>query len=120
MLKLIVLIKAYWLACTLALLAAITALSLIPMAELPPAPGSDKLHHLIAYAALAVPVSLGRPRYWWLILLSIVAYSALIEVLQPYVNRYGEWLDLAANSAGILGGLVIAELLIRSFPARLN
>jgi hypothetical protein len=23
----------------------------------------------------------------------------MIELIQPYVNRYGEWLDLAANTA---------------------
>ncbi|XOF33520.1 MAG: hypothetical protein ACL93V_16210 [Candidatus Electrothrix sp. YB6] len=34
-------------------------------------------------------------------------------MVQPYVNRYGEWLDFAANSTGILCGLLLAELLIR-------
>ncbi|MCI5208642.1 MAG: VanZ family protein, partial [Candidatus Electrothrix sp. ATG2] len=54
-----------------------------------------------------------RPRWWQLIVLLFIAFSGLIELVQPFVNRYGEWLDMAANSTGLLCGLLIAELLRR-------
>lgn len=109
-------INRHWLVSTLLIFFSIGLLSLIPLEELPPAPGSDKLHHLIAYAALAFPVALRRPPYWWLMLLGFLLYSGLIELIQPYVNRYGEWLDMLANSLGILAGLALARLLSYCFP----
>ena len=91
-----------------------------PLDELPATPGSDKLHHLIAYAVLVIPLVFRKPKYWWFIVILFLGYSGLIELIQPYVNRYGEWLDMAANSLGIFCGLFIAELLSFIFPARLS
>ncbi|XOF33447.1 MAG: VanZ family protein [Candidatus Electrothrix sp. YB6] len=111
--RLLNLIRTYWSACTLFTLTAITVLSLSPLEELPPVPGGDKTHHLIAYALLAFPAALRRPQHWQIFCLLFIAYGGAIELIQPYVNRYGEWLDFAANSTGILCGLLLAELLIR-------
>ncbi len=113
-------ISTNWLAITTVILASITVLSLTPLRELPPVPGSDKLHHLIAYAALATPLALRKPKHWWFIVIFFLAYSGLVELIQPYVNRYGEWLDMAANSLGIFCGLLIAELLSFIYPPRFN
>ncbi len=113
-------ISTNWLIITAVILSSITVLSLAPLAELPPAPGSDKLHHLIAYAALVTPLALRKPKYWWFVVCFFLAYSGLVELIQPYVNRYGEWLDMAANSLGLICGLLIAELLSFIFPARLS
>ena len=33
-----------------------------------------------------------------------------IELLQPYVNRHGEWLDFAANSLGVVFGAGVGML----------
>ena len=74
-------------------------------------PGSDKTHHLIAYALLMLPTALRKPDKWILLGLFFIAYSGAIELLQPYVNRYGEWMDMLANSAGVICGLIIAELI---------
>lgn len=103
-------LKTYWLLLTLIVLTPITVLSLYPLAHLPAAPGSDKLHHFIAYAALAFPVACARPKYWLVIVAGFLAYSGLIELIQPYVNRYGEWLDLGANAIGLLVGMFLALL----------
>ncbi|WNZ54215.1 VanZ family protein [Microbulbifer sp. MKSA007] len=89
----------------------ITSLSLFPLPEVPNIPGTDKTNHLIAYSALMFPVALRRPSYWWLIGLFFVLWSGGIELLQPYVNRTGEWLDFVANTAGILSGALIAWML---------
>ena len=108
-------IKVYWIACTLVVFITLTVLSLWPLETLPPAPGSDKLHHLLAYAALAFPVVLRRPRLWVFIMIGFVLYSGLIELLQPLVQRYCELFDLAANTIGILCGVFFAELARRRY-----
>lgn len=104
------LIKAYWVALTVVILVAITVLSLTPVAELPEVPGTDKSHHFIAYALLMLPTALRKPKKWLLIALFFIAYSGGIELVQPYVNRYGEWLDLLANTGGLVCGIVLAGL----------
>ena len=88
----------------------ITTLSLIPLPELPQLPGSDKTHHLVAYGLLMFPVALHKPPKWMYIGLGFIAWSGAIELIQPYVNRYGEWLDLLANALGVLLGYVMAKL----------
>ena len=106
-----------WLALTLLCFTAITLLSLWPVESLPPVPGTDKTHHLIAYAALVFPVALSKPRHWVYITLFFVLWSGIIELIQPYVNRYGEWLDMLANVAGVTCGIILAALLNRLHAA---
>ena len=107
--SLLTIIRNYWVAITLLTLTIITSLSLYPMESLPTVPGSDKTHHFIAYAALVFPIALRKPKYWQFIGLFFICWSGAIELVQPYVNRYGEWLDMAANTGGILCGLLIAH-----------
>jgi len=79
-------------------------LSLTPLDELPPVPGGDKTHHLIAYSALAFPTALAKPRWIVPLALPYIALGGVIEWIQPYVNRYGEVLDFLANTAGVIIG----------------
>ncbi|MGB1263476.1 MAG: VanZ family protein [Cognaticolwellia sp.] len=102
-------IKQFWQAITVVILALITLGSLFPVEHLPPAPGSDKTHHFIAYCALMLPTALRRPKYWLAIALFFIVYSGAIEIIQPYVNRYGEWLDMAANASGVVLGIMLAQ-----------
>ena len=101
-------IEKYWFALSLCILLAITALSLWPLTSLPSVPGSDKTHHLIAYAAVVFPVALRKPNRWMLFVVFFIGYSGLIELIQPYVNRHGEWLDMLANTAGVVCGVALA------------
>ena len=110
MIRLLTVIKTNWIAFTLLTLAVITTLSLWPLGKLPSVPGTDKIHHLIAYAVLMFPTALRKPNKWILFGFLFIAYSGAIELVQPYVNRYGEWLDMAANTTGVVCGLIIAEL----------
>ena len=110
MISLIHIIKAHWVVFTLTALAAITLLSLWPLEQLPSVPGTDKAHHLIAYALLMFPTALRKPKNWILIGLLFIAYSGTIELIQPYVNRYGEWLDMLANTVGVVCGSLAAGL----------
>lgn len=111
MTALLTLIKKYWVSITLFLLTIITVLSLIPLNELPPAPGNDKAHHFIAYGTLILPTALRKPKYLLLIVLFFIGWSGAIELVQPYVNRYGELKDLLANIAGLGCGFGLAKLI---------
>ena len=104
-------INRYWIQLSLVMLLAITALSLHPLDNLPEAPGSDKTHHLIAYAALAYPASRRKPKRWQSIITIFALYSGLIELIQPHVNRYGEWMDFLANISGLIIGIALAYLI---------
>ncbi len=108
MIKLKEFINRFWLELSVFILVAITALSLHPLENLPEAPGSDKTHHFIAYAALAFPAALRKPKHWQSILISFALYGGLIELAQPHVNRYGEWMDFAANISGPFIGMMLA------------
>lgn len=99
---------------TLILAATITALSLTPLPHLPEAPGSDKLHHVLAYAAAALPTALWHPRARAWVIPALAALSGAIELIQPWVNRFGEWHDFWANLAGLGLGLAIGAALRRS------
>ena len=85
----------------------ITLLSLYPLQEQPNIPGSDKIHHLIAYSALSIGVGLRRPSNYVLIIIFFSFYSGLIEIIQPYVNRFREIEDFLFNNLGILIGLTL-------------
>ena len=99
-------------------LVAVTISSLWPADQLPPIPGSDKFHHVLAYSILMFPVALRRPEKWVYFGAFFIAYSGAIELVQPYMNRYGEWLDLLANSMGVVCAVVIAGIVNRIFPVK--
>jgi hypothetical protein len=105
--------KYHW-PITLFLLALITLLSLTPLSHLPNAPGSDKAHHLFAYAALSFPIAAKGGPKWMFLLPFFILWGGTIELLQPYANRYAEWFDFAANSLGVVFGAG-AGMLARRF-----
>ena len=93
----------------------ITFLSLYPLQEQPSIPGSDKIHHLIAYLALVICVGLRRPSNYLLIIIFFSFYSGLIEIIQPHVNRSGEIEDFLFNNLGIFLGLTLGILINKIF-----
>ena len=116
----ITMLRTYWIIITLFLLAVITLLSLTPLPNLPAMPGNDKTHHLIAYGILTFPVVLKHPKYWLWIGLFFICWGAGVELLQPYINRYGDWLDMAANGIGVLCGMLLALFINWIFPVPLK
>jgi uncharacterized membrane protein HdeD (DUF308 family) len=40
----------------------------------------------------------------------MVSLSGIIELIQPYVNRHGEWLDFLANTIGVFSGFAIGKI----------
>lgn len=115
MTQLITLIQKQWLTLSLTLATGIALASLWPAESLPAVPGSDKTHHFIAYALLILPVALTRPQYQLTSGLVCLLFSGVIELIQPQVNRYGEWLDLLANAGGIACGIILAFLIRRLY-----
>lgn len=80
--------------------------TLTPADLQPSVGGGDKLHHLLAFAALALPTAALTPRRLPLILVVLAVFGSMIEVIQPFVGRSRELADLIAD----LGGLAIGSL----------
>ena len=78
--------------------------TLTPSHSMPSAPGSDKLHHFLAFGAIAFPPAFARPRLFVWIVLAVSAYGAAIEIIQPHVGRHGDIMDALANSVGAVAG----------------
>ena len=114
------LIRTHWIGITWLTLVGITLASLWPLDTLPTVPGSDKIHHLVAYALLMFPTTLRKPKRRMLYGLLYIVFSGVIELIQPYVNRYGEWSDLLANSAGIVCGVILAEVVTLLAPGKMK
>ena len=90
----------------------IAVLTLMPMrAGGSGVPGSDKLHHFLAFACLAFPLPLLRPRWTFWVILAVVFYGGAIELLQPFFGRQAEWADLLADAVGAVVGAVVARQL---------
>ena len=48
--------------------------------------------------------------------LFFICWSGAIELIQPFVNRYGEFQDLAANITGLVCGFLAANLVTWLLP----
>ncbi len=95
-------------AASLATALAIAVLTLMPAPSLPNAPGGDKLHHFLAFAALVFPVVAVRPRAGLWMVPGAILFGGAIELIQPHVGRHGEWADVLANATGALIGAALA------------
>lgn len=90
---------------------AILVLSLAPPSTPMPTTGWDKSNHVLAFATLAFFAHQAWPGRISLVMPSLLAYGALIEVLQSFTpDRYAEWSDLWADGLGLLIGEVFARL----------
>ncbi len=73
--------------------------------------GWDKSNHLLAFAVMTWLGSKAFPQRLATLLLSLLAYGALIEILQSFTaTRSAEWLDLFADALGILLGWALIRL----------
>ena len=72
-------------------------------------PGSDKWHHFLAFAFLTTPLICVKVAYWRIIIPFALIFGAVIEVIQPYLNRSGDIYDFYANPTGVLIGLIIGS-----------
>ncbi|XYI31995.1 VanZ-like domain-containing protein [Cupriavidus oxalaticus] len=86
----------------------VLALSLMPPSQPLPSTGWDKGNHLLAFGVLAL---LGRRAFaghWLALLVALVVYGGVIELLQGMTAyREADWLDLVADTCGVLAGLAL-------------
>lgn len=71
--------------------------------------GSDKWHHFLAFAFLTTPFICVKVAYWMIIIPFALIFGAVIELIQPYLNRSGDIYDFYANATGVLIGLIIGS-----------
>lgn len=107
--------QRHWALLALLLLAIVTAGSLDPGREpLPSFLPWDKARHFLAYAGVALPIALARPRHWGWLLLGLAGWSLMIEFIQPFVGRDRDIRDFLANFMGVLLALAVSEALRRA------
>ena len=92
---------------TVALAALIGLDTLIPAQKLPDAPGTDKLHHVIACASLMLPMSFAKPHQLWKYAVCGIMFGIFIELAQPFVNRSCEVGDVLVDACGITLGCAV-------------
>ena len=78
--------------------------TLTPLLRAVDVPGTDKWHHFLAFAALTYPLTVASRRYWLSIIVFGLLFGALIEIIQPYVNRFRDIPDFTADAVGVLIG----------------
>ena len=108
-------IQQHWKPVTIFLLLVIAFLSLYPLPKLPEFKVTDKTFHLVSYFFLALPLGLKKPNKWVLFIFLFIIFGGVIEMIQPYVNRYGEWLDFFANTIGVISGFFVGVILNNKF-----
>lgn len=91
----------------------ISLVTLTPMEQLPAVAGSDKLHHVLGFAGWSLLCVFGPRRRFLLMALVIFLWGGAIELIQPSVNRHGEWADFLADGFGVL--LVLLGVLLVSW-----
>ena len=97
--------------------------SFLPSSKVPDVNVSDKWIHFVFYAIFGFLLFLSaqghtkrissRVAIWRFVLIIGTVVGLCIELIQHYLisGRQGEWLDVLANTLGLLGVLFIAELL---------
>jgi len=104
---------AWWLVGGVLIAACVLVASLVPTTELPATGLSDKVWHVLAYGALSVWFAgTVQRRYYLHIGVALFAFGILIEIAQGSMGlgRIAELVDVFANGAGALLGLIVAWL----------
>lgn len=97
---------ALWYVIGALLLLAIIIGSLVPVPRIDAAP-NDKLVHFLIYFLLMAWFGQLQSRRWWLVL-GFVSLGLLLELIQGQTRyRTFEWLDVIANSAGVLAAWAV-------------
>ena len=96
---------------TVIVTAGLTVAMLWPIHEPPTAPdGTDKLVHLVAFAALAFPLARTGRVGLIPVVVGASAFGGLIEVLQPFFGRSADMQDWIADIVGVALGMILALL----------
>lgn len=113
-----------WCALWCLAIAVVVVLSLAPGPDLPDAPGSDKLHHFLAYFVLAASAVQLFPR-WASLLgagLGLVVLGVGLEHAQGALTqtRVADYWDALANTLGVIAGLGLQLTPLRDLLLRIE
>lgn len=96
---------------TLVVTAILTVAMLWPLDTPPPAPdGSDKIIHIIAFAALSFPLSRTGRLGLLPVFVGASVFGGAIELIQPNFNRGADINDWVADIVGIILGVTCGLL----------
>ena len=96
---------------TLIVTALLTVAMLWPINQPPPgSDGTDKVVHLIAFAALAFPLARTGRIGLIPVVVGASAFGGLIELIQPSFGRSADMQDWIADIAGVALGILLALL----------
>ena len=92
----------------------VLVLALMPTVPHMPTTGWDKTNHLLAFAVLAWLGCHAYPQHLALVLSGLLAYGALIEILQSFTSyRFADWHDLLADGVGLLLGWLLMRMQLK-------
>lgn len=100
-----------WIALGVLLAIGIVVLSVLNLGPVGPSALSDKVKHVIAYAALCGWFCAMAPRRWLLWFSASLALGVAMELVQhPLPHRQFEWADMLADGVGAAmgGGMAVA------------
>ena len=100
-----------WFVITIALSVVIIFFSFFSVTPTSAMQNTDKYLHTAAYLFLSFSASLRKPTNYILIFIYFVSFGIIIELIQPYFNRYFELLDILANSLGVFLAITFADFL---------
>ena len=88
-------------------------LSFMPVESLPESNVSDKWQHAVAFLVLVLPLSICRPHLALKVAVVALVFGAMIEILQPYFNRFSEFLDFINDGVGVVAGVFFGRFMRR-------
>ncbi len=111
-----------WLAALWLLVAVIVIGSLVPGPVVQTLSVSDRLEHFVAYLALTLlGAGLVGPAGYLAVALRAFALGAALELLQGLTaSRQTDWMDVAANAAGVLAGWSLARWRLGGWAQRVE
>ncbi len=115
--------RPFWLAASAVLVLGVVWGSLQTAFGGPAPQGFDKIEHFGTYLFLAVWFTgIFARRRWWTVVVALLALGASMEAGQYIMRagRAGDAYDMAANTAGIAAGLVLALLLTGGWAQRVE
>ena len=101
---------AYTISAVASLAAAVTLLTLLPEKTIAYVPAHtieeapayyDKIQHAVAFGAIIAPAALAQPKWIWRLIPAIALLCAIIEIIQPLVDRKMEFTDWVASMFGV-------------------
>ena len=102
---------------TLAVTLILTIAMLWPLESPPPTlNGSDKVVHLIAFAALSFPLARTGRIGLLPVFVGASAFGGLIELIQPTFNRSADMNDWVADIMGVVLGIIFGLIYRRLRP----